>query len=87
MQINRGRVAKERVFGVLRREALARRDRAEAVRDLLYDLTLGIVARDKAPALTILRDIGRAWPDIAMPVGIVAPRLGGPAAPAARSAP
>ena len=74
MQINRGRVAKDRVFAVLRREALARQDRADAIWRLLHDLTLSTIGRDKAPALMILRDIAHAWPAIAMPVSITPAR-------------
>jgi len=74
MQINRGRVAKDRVFAVLRREALARQDRADAIWRLLHDLTLSTIIRDKAPALMILRDIAHAWPAIAMPVSITPAR-------------
>jgi len=74
MQINRGRVAKDRVLAVLRREALARQDRADAIWRLLYDLTLSTIVRDKAPALMILRDIAQAWPTIAMPVSVTPAR-------------
>ena len=75
MQINRGRIAKDRVFAALRREALARQDRAVAIWRLLHDLTLSAIARDKAPALLILRDIAHAWPDIALPIGLAPARL------------
>jgi hypothetical protein len=70
MQINRGRVAKDRVFTVLRNEALAHRDRAADIARLLHDFTLSVTLRDKAPALMILRDIARAWPDLTLPVTV-----------------
>jgi len=70
MQINRGRVAKDRVLAVLRREALAREDRAGAIWGLVHDLTLSAVSRDKAPALIILRDIAQKWPAIALPLSV-----------------
>lgn len=75
MQINRGRIAKDRVFAALRREALARQDRAVAIWRLLHDLTLSAIARDKAPALLILRDIAHAWPDITLPIGVTPAQL------------
>ncbi|WP_249140499.1 MULTISPECIES: hypothetical protein [Bradyrhizobium] len=70
MQINRGRIAKDRVFTALRNEALAHRDRAAAIAQLLHDITLSMTLRDKAPALMILRDIAHAWPDITLPVTV-----------------
>ena len=70
MQINRGRVAKDRIFTALRNEALAHRDRAVDIAQLLHDFTLSVTLRDKAPALMILRDIARAWPDLTLPVTV-----------------
>lgn len=70
MQINRGRIAKDRIFAALRNEALAHRDRATDIAQLLHDFTLSVTLRDKAPALIILRDIARAWPDLALPVTV-----------------
>lgn len=68
MQINRGRIAKDRVFAALRREALESHERAQAIWRLLHDLTLSAVAKDRAPALAILTEIARRWPDIALPI-------------------
>ncbi|MGJ4886738.1 hypothetical protein ACQR1Y_01005 [Bradyrhizobium sp. HKCCYLRH3099] len=70
MQINRGRVAKDRIFTALRHEALAHRERAAEIAQLLHDFTLSVTLRDKAPALLILRDIARAWPDLTLPVTV-----------------
>jgi hypothetical protein len=70
MQINRGRIAKDRIFTALRNEALAHRDRAADIAQLLHDFTLSVTLRDKAPALIILRDIAHAWPDITLPVTV-----------------
>lgn len=70
MQINRGRVAKDRIFTALRNEALAKRDRAADIAQLLHDFTLSVTLRDKAPALIILRDIAHAWPDLPLPVTV-----------------
>lgn len=70
MQINRGRIAKDRIFTALRNEALAHRDRAAAIAQLLHDFTLSVTLRDKAPALIILRDIAHAWPDLTLPVTV-----------------
>lgn len=70
MQINRGRIAKDRIFTALRNEALAHRDRAAAIAQLLHDFTLSVTLRDKTPALIILRDIAHAWPDLALPVTV-----------------
>ncbi|WP_050421675.1 hypothetical protein [Bradyrhizobium tropiciagri] len=81
MQINRGRIAKDRIFTALRNEALAHRDRAAAIAQLLHDFTLSVTLRDKAPALIILRDIAHAWPDLPLPVTVAraghTPRGGG----------
>jgi hypothetical protein len=38
---------------------------------LLHDFTLSVTLRDKAPALMILRDIARAWPDLTLPFTVV----------------
>lgn len=70
MQINRGRIAKDRIFTALCNEALAHRDRATVIAQLLHDFTLSVTLRDKAPALMILRDIARAWPDLTLPVTV-----------------
>jgi hypothetical protein len=70
MGIARGRTAKTRVFEILRREALAARERAAAVAPLMFDLTSSVIVKDKAPALVILRDIVQAWPDLAGPVAV-----------------
>ncbi|CCD95800.1 conserved hypothetical protein [Bradyrhizobium sp. ORS 375] len=70
MQINRGRVAKERIFTALRNEALAHQERAADIAQLLHDFTLSVTRRDKAPALMILRDIAHAWPDLTLPVTV-----------------
>jgi hypothetical protein len=70
MQINRGRIAKDRKFMALRNEALANKDRAADIAQLLHDFTLSVTLRDKAPALIILRDIARAWPDLPLPVTV-----------------
>jgi hypothetical protein len=70
MQINRGRIAKDRIFTALRNEALAHRDRAAVIAQLLHDFTLSVTLRDKAPALLILRDIAHAWPDLTLPVTV-----------------
>ncbi|WP_249136394.1 hypothetical protein [Bradyrhizobium tropiciagri] len=74
MQINRGRIAKDRIFTALRNEALAQRHRAEPIAQLLYDFTLSVTLRDKAPALMILRDIAHAWPDL--PLNFTVARAG-----------
>jgi hypothetical protein len=70
MGIARGRTAKTRVFEILRREALAARERAAAVAPLMFDLTSSVIVKDMAPALVILRDIVQAWPDLAGPVAV-----------------
>jgi len=70
MQINRGRVAKDRIFTALRNEALAHKERAAAIARLLHDFTLSVTLRDKAPALIILRDIAHTWPDLPLPISV-----------------
>jgi cellulose synthase operon protein C len=76
-QINRGRIAKDRVMAALGREAVRDHDRARSVGGLLHDLTLSAVGKDRAPALLILRDIAQAWPDIGLPAGMALARPAG----------
>jgi hypothetical protein len=68
LQIHKGRVAKDRMSGFLRAEALASRERAERIAPLFADLTLSAVERDRAQAVLALRDIAEAHPGLASPV-------------------
>jgi len=73
LRIAKGRVAKQRVYAVLAREALASRERAASIWPLLHDVTLSVVEKDRAPALLALRDIRRAFPDLPIPLGFAPP--------------
>ena len=67
-KVSKGRVAKDRVFDFLRREALADRCSAETVVAILGRISLTVAIGDKASCITALRDVGDAWPDLPNPL-------------------
>ncbi len=70
-QVNRARVAKERVLAFLREEALRDPATAAVVVPILERVSATIAMGDKAACLLTLRDIAAAWPELATPVKAV----------------
>lgn len=71
-QVNRAGVAKKRIFAFLRNEALANRDAAELIAQILTRQSLTMAVADKATCLQLMRDIRVTYPDISQPLTITA---------------
>ncbi|MEZ4382156.1 MAG: WGR domain-containing protein [Nannocystaceae bacterium] len=69
-RVNQGRVAKDRVYAFLTAEALARRDAAEFIAELLIRLSLTIAVGDRATCIAALLEIHRAYPDLEVPLAV-----------------
>lgn len=68
LQVRKGRVAKDRMAGFLKQEALRDGERARAIAPLFTDLTLSGEQRDRTQAILALRDIADRHPGIATPL-------------------
>jgi hypothetical protein len=75
-QVNRGRVAKERVVGLLRREATRSRAHAEAIAPILARQSATIAITQKHPFIATMVDIRTAFPDVELPLSIIPVRRG-----------
>lgn len=64
-QVHKGRVAKDRISAFLHAEAMKSRERAARILPLFTDLSLSALEKDRTAAVLALRDIGRAYPDLA----------------------
>lgn len=67
-QVNKGRVAKERVFSFLKREALANVEVAAYVIPLMNRIVLTIAKRDKTHCIRILTDLRYKYPHLESPL-------------------
>ena len=67
-QVNKGRVAKERVFGFLHKEALANEEVAAFVIPLVNRIALTIARKDKAQCIRILTDLRYKYPHLESPL-------------------
>ncbi len=71
-QVNRGRVAKNRVLRFLRQEAMKLPEAAEIVARILERLSMTIAIEDKAKSIEMMRDIHEKYPHIQVPISLVA---------------
>ena len=71
-QVNRGRVAKERVFDFLKKEALASEVVAVTVLPLITRISITMAIRDKALCLQLLARLKEAYPQLDSPITIKA---------------
>jgi hypothetical protein len=71
--VNRGRVAKARIFDFLRQEALKHESAARIVNEILTRQSLTIAIGDKALALELMVQIQRTYPEIATPIRVIPP--------------
>ncbi len=69
-QVNRNRVAKQRIFRFLASEATKGQTSAQTVAEILTRQSLSIALRDKSQAIEILLAIRKAHPDIETPIHI-----------------
>jgi len=69
-QVNKARVARQRIFSFFREEALKSRETAAVISGILTRMSLTVAIEDKARCIELLRDINGAYPDIPVPVVI-----------------
>ncbi|HQY61721.1 MAG TPA: hypothetical protein PK141_10040 [Polyangiaceae bacterium] len=70
-RVNQGRVAKARVLAFLRREGLANPQAAALVVSVLHRLSATIAIEDRALALEAMVAVGRAHPEVPLPLRVV----------------
>lgn len=70
-QVNKGRVAKDRVLNFLRNEAMKLPEAAEIVARILDRLSMTAAIGDKSTSIEIMRDIHDKYPHIKMPISLV----------------
>lgn len=73
--INKGRIAKQRCIGFLRREALAHRDSAVVAARIFARQSATMAVGDRSRMIEAMVQIRRAHPTIEMPIAIHAPEL------------
>jgi len=69
-QVNRGRVAKDRVLALLTSEAAKSAEAANVVADIVARQSATAAIGDRARLIEIMADIRRAYPDIALPLHV-----------------
>jgi hypothetical protein len=75
-QVNRGRVAKERVIALLRREAVRSEAHARVIAPILARQSATIAITQKHPLIATMIDVRTAFPDIELPLSIIPVRRG-----------
>lgn len=69
-QVNKARVARQRIFAFFREEALKNKEIAETVTQIITRISLTMAIQDKARCIELLRDINREYPEITVPVAV-----------------
>ncbi|MGD1809569.1 WGR domain-containing protein [Dapis sp. BLCC M126] len=69
-QVNKGRVAKQRVFTFLEQEAEKSEEAARVVADILTRQSVTIAIGDKAKAIEIMLKIHNSYPEISLPISV-----------------
>ncbi len=72
-QVNRGRVAKERVLALLRREASASAEVAALLAPVLDRQSATSAVTQKHPLIATMVDVRTAFPDVALPIAVTPP--------------
>ncbi|MBL0740804.1 hypothetical protein [Chryseolinea lacunae] len=67
-QVNKGKAAKARVFDFLRKESLRDRAAATLATEIFTRVSISMAITEKAACIAALRDIRKAYPDIASPL-------------------
>jgi hypothetical protein len=73
-QVNRGRVAKERVLAVLRREAARSAEHAALLAPLLDRQSATIAITHKHPIIATMVDVHHLYPSVPLPISVVPPK-------------
>jgi hypothetical protein len=74
-QVNRGRVAKDRILAFLRKEALKNEESARLVARILVRQSATLAIGDKAACIHTLREIQVSYPEIEIPLSIRKPPI------------
>ncbi len=72
-QVNRGRVAKERVMSVIRREASRTAEGARILAPLLDRQSATIAITQKHPLIATMVEVHHVFPDVTLPITVSAP--------------
>lgn len=72
-QVNRGRVAKERVIALLRREAAVSVEAATVIAPILDRQSVTIAITQKHPLISTMVDVATTFPAVTLPITIVPP--------------
>jgi hypothetical protein len=67
-RVNKARVAKERIFNFLEKEALQSNEAATYIGGIITDISATVAIGDKARCITIMRGIHRLYPGLLLPV-------------------
>jgi hypothetical protein len=73
-QVNRGKVAKERVLALLRREAAKSHDAAAVLAPLLDRQSATAAITQKHPIIATMVDVHHLYPDVPLPISVVPPK-------------
>jgi hypothetical protein len=73
-QVNRGRVAKERVMAMLRREAARSADHAALLAPLLDRQSATAAITQKHPIIATMVDVKHQFPEVPLPIKVTAPK-------------
>jgi hypothetical protein len=71
-RVNKARVAKERIFNFLEKEALKSQEAATYIGDIIADISATVAIGDKARCIAIMRNIHQSYPDLDLPVRFTA---------------
>ena len=72
-QVNRGRVAKERVIAILRREAGKSAAHAAVIAPILDRQSATIAVTQKQPLIATMVEVKTQFPDVALPIQVTPP--------------
>jgi len=67
-RVNKARVAKERIFNFLEKEALKSREAAVYIGEIIADISATVAIGDKARCIAVMRNIHQLYPDLFLPV-------------------
>ncbi|WP_160711003.1 HEAT repeat domain-containing protein [Chitinophaga solisilvae] len=74
-RVNKARVAKERIFAFLEKEALKSAEAAACIGNIIAHISATVSIGDKARCITIMRNIQQQQSDVALPVTIIPARI------------
>lgn len=67
-RVNKARVAKERIFNFLEKEALRSPEAAAYIGGIIADISATVAIGDKARCIAVMRNIHQSYPDLLLPV-------------------